>query len=475
MTLAHRADGENRLSDETPGGARPEGRSRWGAFTSMAFLVIWTASTLSNVGIAMFDTATGWFMANMSRDPMIVSLIQTATSLPLFLFTIPAGALTDLVDSRRLLLFVNVAIFGFSALFAGVVSLGFGSPEALLAATFLLGVGGALAALIALPAFAAGLAGAPAPFDKGGVRIALVSYISAGDFFQAYQSGAQAEAKKLGIDLRVFPGKQDATEEREQIEQAINLGAKAIVIDHGLPESLKDVAQKALDAGVKVVAFDVNLDNPKIPQVEQSDHALARLALEQAIKENGESFKAGYVYVAGFAPLDRRDEVWTEFKKKYPGIQEVAHFGAVNATTAASVADQAKAVFRAHPEITVVFAPYDEFARGVKLALGELGLVNKVKVYSADVSTADIREITEKDSPWVATVATNPAVVGAVSIRAAALAVAGQDAGHNIVVEPTLLTQEALRKAGVTTVEELSAKVPAFGKSAAATAKWIPE
>jgi simple sugar transport system substrate-binding protein len=195
--------------------------------------------------------------------------------------------------------------------------------------------------------------------------------------------------------------------------------------------------------------------------------------LEQAIKDNGESFKAAYVYVAGFAPLDRRDETWTEFKKKYPGVQEVARFGAVNATTAATVDDQAKAVLRAHPEITVVFAPYDEFARGVKLALNELGLANKVKVYSADVSTADIQEITEPGSPWVATVATNPAVVGAVSIRAAALAVAGQDPGHNIVVEPTLLTQDGLRKAGVTTVQELSAKLPAFGHSPAATAAWI--
>ena len=209
---------------------------------------------------------------------------------------------------------------------------------------------------------------------------------------------------------------------------------------------MKDVAQKALDAGVKVVAFDVNLDNPNIPQVEQSDHLLARLALEQALKDNGEGFKAAYVYVAGFAPLNRRDEVWSEFKTKHPGVQEVARFGVVNGTTAASVADQAKAALRAHPEITVVFAPYDEFARGVKLAVSELGLSDKIKTYSADVSTADIREITEKDSPWVATVATNPAVVGAASIRAAALAVAGQNPGRQIVIEPTLLTQKALRE-----------------------------
>lgn len=340
--------------------------------------------------------------------------------------------------------------------------------------SLLLGAAAGLLGFIA-PGAADGIKGAPAPFDKGGVKIALVGYISGGDFFEAYQSGAEAQAKKLGIDLRVFPGKQDAAQERDQVEQAVNLGVKAIIIDHGLPESLKDVAQKAVEAGVKVIAFDVNLDNPKIPQVEQSDHLLARLALEQAVRDNGDSFKAAYVYVPGFAPLDRRDEVWSEFKAKHPGVVEVARFGAVNATTAASVADQAKAVLRAHPDITVVFAPYDEFARGAKLALAELGLSSKVKVYSADVSTADIREITEKDSPWAATVATNPAVVGAVSVRAAALAVAGQDPGARIVVEPTLLTQKALKDSGAATIEELSAKIPAFGKSAAATASWIAD
>jgi simple sugar transport system substrate-binding protein len=109
------------------------------------------------------------------------------------------------------------------------------------------------------------------------------------------------------------------------------------------------------------------------------------------------------------------------------------------------------------------------------LALGELGLVAKVKVYSADVSTADIREITESESPWTATVATNPAVVGGVSIRAAVIAVAGGDPGHQIIVGPTLLTQSLLKAAGVTTIEELFAKVPAVGKSLAATAGWIPE
>ncbi|TDW28098.1 monosaccharide ABC transporter substrate-binding protein (CUT2 family) [Rhizobium azibense] len=327
---------------------------------------------------------------------------------------------------------------------------------------------------IALPALADGLKGAPAPFDKGGVKVALISYISAGDFFQAYQAGAEAQAKSLGIDLRIFAGRQDAGEQREQILQAINLGVEGIVIDHGLPESLSDVVDQALAKNIKVVAFDVNLNNPKIPQVEQSDHRLAQLALDQAIKDNGNSFKAGYVYVAGFAPLDRRNEIWDKVKAANPDIAETVRFGNVSDTTAVTTADQAKAALRANPDISVVFAPYDEFARGVKLALTDLGLAEKVKIYSADISTADIQEITEPGSPWIATAATNPAVVGAVSIRAAALQIAGETVPQNIVVEPVLLTQDQLRSANVQTIEDLAKKIPAFSTSAAATADWIP-
>ena len=120
--------------------------SRWGAFGSMAFTVIWTASVLSNVGTAMFDTASGWLITSLDANPMIVSLVQVAVSLPLFLFTLPSGALADVIDSRRLLIGVEVAILAVSVIFAGLVSLNLATPMLLLATTFLLGVGGALTA-----------------------------------------------------------------------------------------------------------------------------------------------------------------------------------------------------------------------------------------------------------------------------------------------------------------------------------------
>ncbi|MCA7953518.1 substrate-binding domain-containing protein [Burkholderia seminalis] len=331
------------------------------------------------------------------------------------------------------------------------------------------------ATALGVPAAQAGpLKGAPAPFDKGGVKIALVNYLSTGDFFQAYEAGAQKQARALGIDLRIYEGRQDAAEQREQIQQAISIGVSAIIVNHGLPESLKDVVQRALDKGIKVVAFDVDLGNPKVPQIEQNDRDLANLLLGQAVKDNGDAFSAGYVYVAGFAPLDRRDAAWRDFKRTHPKVQEKARWGTVDTPIAQSVANQAAAAYRANPDIRVVFAPYDEFARGAKLAADEAKLSSKIRIYSADISTADIEAIRAPNSAWVATAATNPAVVGAVSVRAAALLVAGQNPGARIAVKPTLITRDDLVKNDIRTVAELGAKFPAFHASDAATAAWIP-
>jgi simple sugar transport system substrate-binding protein len=315
---------------------------------------------------------------------------------------------------------------------------------------------------------------APAPFDNpGDVEIALVRYLSTGDFFQAYLSGVEQQAAALGVNLRVFDSRQDAALQADMVDQAIALGVDGIIIQHGLTESMKEAAQRAVDAGIKVVAFDVNVENEAIPQIEQSDRDLARLALEQAIEDNGEEWRAAYVYVAGIAPLDRRDETWREFKERYPGIEEVAMFGTLDNPIANSVANQARSVLSANPDVQVVFAPYDEFAKGVKIAVDEAGLADGIKIYSADISTADIAAMREPGSSWVATAATNPAVVGEVSVRALALLLAGENPGASVIVPPTLITQQQLNDENITNMEELSVKLPQFAHADVATAEWI--
>ena len=134
----------NLSANQSSSAAVAAARSRWGAFGSVAFTVIWTASVMSNVGTAMFETASGWLITSLDANPMTVSLVQVAVSFPVFLFTLPAGALADVIDSRRLLIAVEFAILAVSVIFAGLVSLDLATPALLLATTFLLGVGGAL-------------------------------------------------------------------------------------------------------------------------------------------------------------------------------------------------------------------------------------------------------------------------------------------------------------------------------------------
>ncbi|QCI63736.1 substrate-binding domain-containing protein [Phreatobacter stygius] len=323
-------------------------------------------------------------------------------------------------------------------------------------------------------ALAAGLPGAPKPFDKGGLRIALVRYLSTGDFFQAYLAGVERQAKALGIELRVFDSRQDAALQREMLEQAVGLGVDGIIVQHGLTETMKDAVARAVDGGMKVVAFDVNCENPKVPQIEQSDRDLARLALEQAVKDNGNAFPAGYVYVAGIAPLDRRDETWQKVKAANPGIREVARWGTMDNPIANAVANQTGAVLRANPGIKVVFAPYDEFAKGVKIAVDEAGRNKDIKIYSADISTADIQAMREPDSAWVATAATNPAVVGEVCVRALAVHMTGEFPGQQVIVPPTLITRSDLIDKSITNMQDLGQKMPQFEHADVVVPKWLP-
>ncbi len=125
----------------------PAGRDwRWGVFGNLAFTIILIASSASNVGFAMYDTSTNWLMTSLNPNPMMVSAVQVATTLPMFLLTLPAGALTDIIDARRLLIGAQLAVTAISIVFATVVTLHLATPAVLLATTFCLGATGALAA-----------------------------------------------------------------------------------------------------------------------------------------------------------------------------------------------------------------------------------------------------------------------------------------------------------------------------------------
>ncbi|MFD0663003.1 substrate-binding domain-containing protein [Thermocatellispora tengchongensis] len=314
----------------------------------------------------------------------------------------------------------------------------------------------------------------PPKFASGEVRIALVRQLSSGDYFEQWLAGAQAEAKALNVTLEVSSGDGNNDKQALNLEQAVNQKADAIIVDHGFAQTVQPAIRKAADAGIPLVAFDVDPGTDKAVVLSQDDHRIAEQALGALKADTGGAGEVVYVYVAGFAPLDRRNETWTQFKKDNPGIEQVAQIGVVNSSTASAVADQAKAALQANPGVKAIFAPYDEFAKGAALAVKELGLQDKVKVYGADVSTADIAVMTEPGSPWVATAATDPSNVGRVAVRAAALLAAGQDVAAELKVPPALITQKQLRDGRIANMEQLNQAIPALRTPDVARVPWAP-
>jgi MFS family permease len=108
------------------------------------FRALWTASLASNLGTWLQNVGAGWLMTGLTPLPLMAALVQAATTLPVFLLALPAGALADVIDRRRLLLAAQGWMLLAAAALAAVTAAGVVTPWLLLALTFALGLGFAL-------------------------------------------------------------------------------------------------------------------------------------------------------------------------------------------------------------------------------------------------------------------------------------------------------------------------------------------
>jgi MFS family permease len=115
--------------------------STFTALRNPVYRNLWFATLLSGTCVSAHDTAASWVMNMLSPSAFLLSLMSTVASLPFFFFTLPAGALADMVDRRKLMLVMNFWLSCTAALLAICGFLGFLSPWILLLCVFLTGVG----------------------------------------------------------------------------------------------------------------------------------------------------------------------------------------------------------------------------------------------------------------------------------------------------------------------------------------------
>lgn len=124
--------------------AKPNASGPWAPLRHRVFRMLWLASVVSNIGSWMHEVGAGWLMTSLAPSPLMVALVQAATTAPVFLLALPAGALADIVDRRRYLIVSQVWMMAAASILGVLTLTGATTAPILLAFTFALGIGTAM-------------------------------------------------------------------------------------------------------------------------------------------------------------------------------------------------------------------------------------------------------------------------------------------------------------------------------------------
>ncbi|WP_419883004.1 sugar ABC transporter substrate-binding protein [Peribacillus sp. B-H-3] len=297
-------------------------------------------------------------------------------------------------------------------------------------------------------------------------KVALIMQQNLGTFSAQYIDGVKEQAAKFGGKVTVFTSDGDLAKMSSNVDAAINQGFDAILIDHGTKEALTDGVKKAIAKKIPVIAFDAEVNVPGVTVLEQGDQQMAKATLEKLAKDSGGKANIVKIWVAGFAPMERRQIAYKDFLAKNTGIKEVSAFGAATQNTALDTQSQMEAILKQYPkkgQITAVWAAWDEFAKGAVRAIKQAGRTD-IKVYGIDMSDEDLQMIQDKNSPWVASAAVDPKDIGRIQVRYAYQKLSSGSAPDKVKLNPVFVTKEELPAEQITTAE-LNKYVKGWGHS----------
>jgi len=323
------------------------------------------------------------------------------------------------------------------------------------------------------------LEGVPEAFAKGDqLKIKVIRKIGGDDHTAQFLAGAKEEGEALGLKVDVFTANGDTAKFHDAINQALDQDYDGFIISHGDDDATVNDVKKIVEKGKSVVTFDSNsnLANVKgVTLTSQDDEALATLALDQLVKDTNGKANIAYLWVDGFPPMVRRNNVYQDVLAKKPGIKEVERFGVAAADTSVQTQNAVAAMLNKYPKgkLDAIFATWDAFAIGAARALKEAGR-EEVKIYGIDVSNADLQEIQRKGSAWKYTAAVDPKLIGAVDMRLLAKKLAGEETPQTYDLEASLVSQENLQKSkDPVNMVNLSKIISGWGESTAFEEDWM--
>jgi len=115
--------------------------SLWTSLKNPVFRRLWIASVVSGICVSAHDTVATWVMNTLTPSMFLISVMSTVAALPFFLFTLPAGALADMVDRKKLLCTMNLWLAGSAGFLGFLGCIGSLNPYVILISVFMMGTG----------------------------------------------------------------------------------------------------------------------------------------------------------------------------------------------------------------------------------------------------------------------------------------------------------------------------------------------
>ncbi|MFJ9242363.1 substrate-binding domain-containing protein [Streptomyces sp. NPDC101776] len=258
-------------------------------------------------------------------------------------------------------------------------------------------------------------------------------------FFVQIRAGAQAEAKKLGLDLTVTDAQNDASQQANQLQNFTSSNYGAIIVNPVDSDAASNSVKAADKAKIPVIAVDRGVNKAAVDTLVASDNiAGGELAAKTVAEKLGGTGKIVILQgQAGTSAARERAEGFTKGLKAYPGIQVLAQQPADFDRTKGL--DVMSNLLQAHPDVQGVIAANDEMALGAIKALGSKA-GKSVSVVGFDGTPDGLTAV--KQGTLYASVAQQPSQLGKIAVDNALRAAQGKKVETTVKVPVKVVTKE---------------------------------
>ncbi|MEW2044584.1 substrate-binding domain-containing protein [Streptomyces sp. NPDC005476] len=258
-------------------------------------------------------------------------------------------------------------------------------------------------------------------------------------FFVQIQSGAKAEAKKLGVDLTVTDAQNDASQQANQLQNFTSSGFDSIIVNPVDSDASSNSVKAADKAKIPVIAVDRGVNKATVDALVASDNvAGGELAAKTVAEKLGGTGKIVILQgQAGTSAARERAEGFAKGLKAYPGIQVLAQQPADFDRTKGL--DVMSNLLQAHPDVQGVIAANDEMALGAIKALGSKA-GRSVQVVGFDGTPDGLTAV--ENGTLYASVAQQPSQLGKIAVDNALKALQGKKVEETVKVPVKVVTKQ---------------------------------